>query len=322
MRLRIRASSAISTTVGGLPAKARSRAFPPISAVSSSPTIFTTCWPGLSASSTSTPRARSPTLAVNSLTTWKLTSASSSASRTWRMAFETSSSVSLPRERTSERADWRRSERVSSTGAQATRPGRSAAVGDRRQAADDVPELQRADLPAALAGSSHRAELELAAAGAVVLRPHAAEQDALPVGAARGDGSGVARRDDHRLGHGCERLGAGEAVRERLDLAGGAPVVDRRRPPLCRADAFEPVHVHEGARAAGRDVGAEPAGGHVHALRALRGDGPTLAGAQRVERLRLAEESPGAAVRDGGHLARPSTEAGALLVHPAGLCGA
>ena len=97
-------SPAINTTVGGLLAKAMSRAAPPISVVSSSLTSLTTCCPGLSASRTSAPSARALTCAVNDLTTWKFTSASSSASRTWRIAFETSSSVSLPRARTSDSA--------------------------------------------------------------------------------------------------------------------------------------------------------------------------------------------------------------------------
>src|SRR4051812_41862836 len=106
---------AIRITVGPGLANAKSRPDPPISCVSSSETILTTCWPGLSDPSTSAPSARSLTAAVNCLTTLKLTSASSSARRTWRIAWLTSSSVSLPRERTSPRAAWRRSERASNT---------------------------------------------------------------------------------------------------------------------------------------------------------------------------------------------------------------
>ena len=116
----------MSITVGGLPAKTRSRPAPPISAVSSSSTSFTTCWPGFSDSSTSAPSARSFTCAVNCLTTWKLTSASSSARRIARIAFDMSSSVSVPRERTSASADWRRSERVSSTAIEASGSARAA----------------------------------------------------------------------------------------------------------------------------------------------------------------------------------------------------
>ena len=82
-------------------AKARSRPAPPISSVSSSLTALTTVWPGLSASEISSPASRSRSAAVKSLTTLKLTSASSSASRTSRRALSTSSSESLPRERTS-----------------------------------------------------------------------------------------------------------------------------------------------------------------------------------------------------------------------------
>src|SRR4051812_19228885 len=111
---------AIRITVGGLLANTRSRPAPPISLVSSSSTSFTTCWPGLSDWSTSAPSARSFTAAVNCLTTWKLTSASSSARRIWRIALFTSSSVSLPRERTSPRAAWSRSESVSNTVGQAS----------------------------------------------------------------------------------------------------------------------------------------------------------------------------------------------------------
>ena len=48
---------AIRITVGPAEAKARSRPAPPISAVSSSLTILTTCWPGLRLSSTSAPEA-------------------------------------------------------------------------------------------------------------------------------------------------------------------------------------------------------------------------------------------------------------------------
>ena len=103
-------------TVGPGLANTSSRPEPPIRVVSSSATTFTTCCPGLSESSTSWPRARSFTPAVNSFTTLKFTSASSSASRTWRMALLTSSSVSLPRERTSPRASCSRSESVSNIG--------------------------------------------------------------------------------------------------------------------------------------------------------------------------------------------------------------
>ena len=75
-------------TVGPFLANTRSRPEPPMSWVSSSSTIFTTCWPGFSDSSTSAPSARSFTAAVNSFTTLKFTSASSRARRTWRMALE------------------------------------------------------------------------------------------------------------------------------------------------------------------------------------------------------------------------------------------
>ena len=86
---------------------------PPISAVSSSLTILTTCWPGLSCLETSTPRHRSFTVAVNCLTTLKFTSASSSARRISRMAALMSASVSAPRWRTVESVPWSFSARES-----------------------------------------------------------------------------------------------------------------------------------------------------------------------------------------------------------------
>src|SRR4051812_31815893 len=86
---------------------------PPISAVSSSLTILTTCWPGLSCLETSIPSARSLTVDVNCLTTLKLTSASSSASRISRIARLMSSSVSAPRWRTDANVPWSFSERES-----------------------------------------------------------------------------------------------------------------------------------------------------------------------------------------------------------------
>ncbi len=68
----------------------------PSSAVSSSSTILTTFWAGVSESSTSEPRQRSLARATNALTTLKLTSASSSARRISRMAALMSSSVRRP----------------------------------------------------------------------------------------------------------------------------------------------------------------------------------------------------------------------------------
>src|SRR4051794_34081589 len=100
-------------TVGGLPEKTSLEVSPPSSSVSSSSTILTPCWPGVRLSSTSAPTARSRTAATKSLTTRKLTSASSSARRISRMARSRSASVSFPRERRSSRLDWSFSERDS-----------------------------------------------------------------------------------------------------------------------------------------------------------------------------------------------------------------
>src|SRR5215213_3074604 len=105
-------------TVGGRLAKTSRESPEPISSVSSSWTILTTCWPGVRLLSTSCPVARSRTCATKSLTTWKLTSASSSASRISRIAFEIASSSRRPLPRRSPRACWSLSERVSNTGGQ------------------------------------------------------------------------------------------------------------------------------------------------------------------------------------------------------------
>ena len=115
-RVVVRGVTKTSITVGGVGESVICRDDSPISAVSSSFTIFTTCWPGSRLSITSWPSARSLTASVNCLTTRKLTSASSSASRISRIALLTSSSLSFPRERTSERADCSLSERVSNMG--------------------------------------------------------------------------------------------------------------------------------------------------------------------------------------------------------------
>ena len=93
----------------------------PSGSASSSLTIFTTCWPGSRLSSTSAPRQRSFSVFVNALTTLKLTSASSSARRISRIAESMSDSLSLPRERTSERVDCRRSESWSNIGSRLAR---------------------------------------------------------------------------------------------------------------------------------------------------------------------------------------------------------
>src|SRR5581483_7283907 len=92
---------AIRITVGGREEKASPAEAPPISSVSSSPTIFTTCWPGLSLPTTSSPRQRSLSCEVNWRTTLKLTSASSRARRISRIAASMSCSESVPRWRTS-----------------------------------------------------------------------------------------------------------------------------------------------------------------------------------------------------------------------------
>src|SRR5947207_482806 len=103
---------------------------PPISDVSSSATIFTTCWPGFSAPITSLPRQRSRSAAVNWRTTLRFTSASSSARRIVRSAASTSCSLSVPRLRTSASAPCSFSVSESNTVAFAAAPlGGGAVVG-------------------------------------------------------------------------------------------------------------------------------------------------------------------------------------------------
>ena len=68
-----------------------------MSVVSSSLTIFTTCWSGVSESMTSAPLARAAMAVVTCFTTGRLTSASSSERRIARMAASMSDSVSFPR---------------------------------------------------------------------------------------------------------------------------------------------------------------------------------------------------------------------------------
>src|SRR3954452_8289174 len=132
----------MTMTVGGRGENAMPCDAPPMSAASSSLTILTTCWPGLSWPSTSAPRQRSLTVAVNCLTTLKLTSASSSARRISRIALLMSSSVSVPRPRTSVRVCWSFSERASNTATQSRSPSGPAderhAVADREHHVHDA----------------------------------------------------------------------------------------------------------------------------------------------------------------------------------------
>ena len=69
----------------------------PSVSISTSDTILTTIWPGVTDFTTPAPTARSRTLSVKPRTTSSATSASSRARRTSRMAADTSASVSAPR---------------------------------------------------------------------------------------------------------------------------------------------------------------------------------------------------------------------------------
>ena len=103
-------------TVGGCLANRMPRVSPPRMPTSSSLTILTTCWAGLRASLTSAPSARSRTACVNSLTTGRATSASSSAIRMSRIVRLTSDSERRPLVRRFRKVSVRRSERLLNTG--------------------------------------------------------------------------------------------------------------------------------------------------------------------------------------------------------------
>ena len=99
-------------TVGGVFANCKRRCSPPRMPTSSSLTICTTCCAGLRALLTSSPRARSRTAAVKSLTTGKATSASSRARRISRTVPSTSAGLSLPFVRKALKVEVSRSESV------------------------------------------------------------------------------------------------------------------------------------------------------------------------------------------------------------------
>ncbi len=102
-------------TVGGFFDQFRSRASPPSTCTSSSLTILTTCWAGLSALETSSPRARSRTAAVKVRTTDTATSASSRARRISRIVLSTSASLRRPWPRRPLSDSVMRSERLLNT---------------------------------------------------------------------------------------------------------------------------------------------------------------------------------------------------------------
>ncbi len=97
------------TTVGAFAAVWIVACSPPIKSVNSSLTILMICCPGERLSNTSAPTARALTVFKKSLTTLKLTSASSKASRTSLIISFTSASVTFPLRRIFVIAFWRRS---------------------------------------------------------------------------------------------------------------------------------------------------------------------------------------------------------------------
>ncbi len=124
---------AIRITVGGRGEKLSPREAPPISAVSSSRDDLDDLLAGVELADDVRPQAALLDLAVNSLTTLKLTSASSSARRISRIARSMSCSLSVPRWRTSERVACSFSERASNIGLSPCRRSRA----DLRQAAGE-----------------------------------------------------------------------------------------------------------------------------------------------------------------------------------------
>ena len=113
-------------TVGGVLANASRRVSPPRMPTSSSLTILTTCWAGLSAPETSAPLARSLMRAMNARTTGSATSASSSASRISRAVASMSASDSRPLPRSPCRAPVNRSDSDSNTSVQPSWPRKRA----------------------------------------------------------------------------------------------------------------------------------------------------------------------------------------------------
>src|SRR5262245_6646325 len=85
-----------SAMIAGLPCSRNWRSPAPSSSTSSSWTIFTICWPAVRLPRISVPTARSRIRPTTSLTTLKLTSASSRASRISRAAASTSASLIRP----------------------------------------------------------------------------------------------------------------------------------------------------------------------------------------------------------------------------------
>ena len=85
-----------SMITAGRPLNSRSVVVPPSNSTSSSWTILVTICAGVTEVNTSSPRARSRTLATNFVTTSTATSASSSASRISRIAVSTWYSVRCP----------------------------------------------------------------------------------------------------------------------------------------------------------------------------------------------------------------------------------
>src|SRR5258708_14875485 len=104
------------------------RCSPPRSATSSSLTILTMCWPGVSDSRTSAPTARSRMRSTKARATLKLTSASSSAMRTSRSPASTSSLLSLPLPEKRLKTSPRRSLRESNIASGAPAAGGQAAA--------------------------------------------------------------------------------------------------------------------------------------------------------------------------------------------------
>ncbi|VXC25736.1 exported hypothetical protein [Microbacterium sp. 8M] len=224
-------------TVGGFFANSRRRCSPPRIPMSSSLTICTTCCAGFSALLTSSPRARSRTFAVKSLTTGSATSASSSARRISRTVPSTSDADSLPFVRRLRKVSVSRSESVPKVAMvlqfYASRPGarrraRSAPVqiGDARQGVLQLGE-RRAVTGAPLGPHPERRQHDDGICGAEHVGTDALDPGvAGSLGQRRREPSLTQRRLALQLLLEAHRPGVPERQRQRIRLE---PLQDRRQ---------------------------------------------------------------------------------------------
>src|ERR671919_779309 len=127
---------AIITTAGSAEGRTNGRCFPPSVSVSSSPTIFTTCWPGVTDRMTSSPIDRPLTRSRNESATSTATSASRRAALMSSRAASTCFGWSLPRDLSFLNTAPKRSLSCSNIGQPVYRGGRRAQPRTRESAND------------------------------------------------------------------------------------------------------------------------------------------------------------------------------------------